>query len=343
MAAGMTPQTMTTPAIPIPTMVTKAMATKTMATKTMVMPRASHPLIPPVESASALLPPPVGSTMRWVNSKTLLNFRFQPWLAALLLGLVAALGTGCAALNQVLPPTPIKPPKVELSGISLVSLPGEKELTAYYCPLVVKSQIGLFGSGGADLLCSQFFGAAPAPNQLGIAFDVRVKVDNPNRVPLPLAALAADITLFPGDQDSHLGTTCVTLCEPGQTDCVPADENACEYQVDVTDEQQVATAAAGLLVSQGVRLASGEPLAYEAPKVLASDANEFIMRLSLAPEELLPLIKRLAESAAGQLKKGKLATFSIPYELAGHVIAHGGSAGKLAVPYGPVQGEFKPE
>jgi hypothetical protein len=262
--------------------------------------------------------------------------------STLLLGGVLGLPlAGCVQLKDALQGAGIEPPDVSLEDLAMVKMPGQPELRAYFCPRVLSGRLGL-GETGAAMVCSGFFGPAPATDELGLSFDLALRLKNPNRVPLPLHAIATAVTLFPGQEQSQLGTTCLKLCSAADPGCRSAEQDACAGATDVTRGGEVANAVGKLLVAEGARLASGEPLDLKAPKVLPDEELAVVVRFSLAPQQLLPLVQQLAQRSAEQLAKGEAVSFDIPYALSGKVFADGGSAGLLSVPFGPVEGDFEP-
>ena len=142
----------------------------------------------------------------------------------------------------------IKPPSVTFTGATLVSTPSRQQLAATYCPDVVSVPLG-----GATSLCQGFFGPRPAPESMVVAFDARLKIQNPNEIPLPLASLLAAVTVFPGAGNETTGATCVQLCPGGPGTCPPQDPGTCQASSrDVRSLSDFANAAAGLIVSNGL-------------------------------------------------------------------------------------------
>src|SRR5262249_44629601 len=102
---------------------------------------------------------------------------------------IGAMTAACIPLQDLSAIGPgIKPPSITFTGATLVSTPSRQQLAAYYCPDLVNVPLG-----GAALLCQGLFGPRPSPEAMAIAFDARLKIQNPNEIPLPLATLLAAI------------------------------------------------------------------------------------------------------------------------------------------------------
>jgi hypothetical protein len=266
--------------------------------------------------------------------------------ASLTLSLCAALTTlaGCDVLRSVVGTAlDIQPPQVALQEVALAETPSQQSLRAYFCPRVLTEQLSLGGTA-ANLLCGQFFGRAPAAEQMKVAFDVRLNVKNPNRIPLPLSSILTAVNVFPGQQQSELGAACVSLCSPQDPACGARDRNACPSDAtDVTQRAEIAQALGKMVIAEGARLASGAALGVKAPEVLADSNLDVVVRLSLDPMRLLPVMQQFARQSVDELKQGKAVSFAIPYQLQGNVFTGAmGSAGTLTAPFGPLAGSFTP-
>jgi len=230
----------------------------------------------------------------------------------------------------------IKPPSITFMGATLVSTPSRQLLAAYYCPDVVSVPLG-----GAALLCQGLFGPRPAPESMVVAFDARLKIQNPNEIPLPLASLLAAVTVFPGAGNETTGATCVQLCPGGPGTCPPQDPSTCQASSrDVRSLSDFANAAAGLIVSNGLAMAAGQPPSFTAPTVAAAGELEVVARFSLTPSQLLRVMRQLADQSVAELKQGRAPSFTIPYRLEGTVWFDGGSFGRVAIPWGPASGTW---
>ena len=257
-------------------------------------------------------------------------------------GVVVSGVTGCAALNNLAPGAggvSVTPPTVTFISATLAQAPGQRDLAGYYCPDVVSIPFG-----GAGPLCQGFFGPRPAPAQMVVAFDLRFSVQNPNRVPLPMANVLTAVTVFPDAGAQKLGAVCVQLCPAGQTACSGQPEpGACEASSrDIRSLSDFGAAAANLLVAGGLAAAAGQPLTFTAPTVAAGATLDVTVRFSFGPEQLLATLRHLAEQSAGELKRGQQMTFSIPYRLEGTAFFDAGSLGRIAVPFGPTSGNRTP-
>jgi len=256
-------------------------------------------------------------------------------IANVVVGLCVVAGSACVPLSNlgVIAPQ-IKPPTVVFTGASLVSTPSRQLLAAYYCPDVVSVPFG-----GATILCNGLFGGRPSADAMAIAFDARLKIQNPNEIPLPLATMLAAVTVFPGAANQQTGATCVQLCPSGPGTCGPPDPSACQASsTDVRSLSDFANAAAGLIVSNGLAAAAGQPPSFTAPTVAASGELEVVARFALSPQQLLRVMRQLAEQSVGELQQGRAPSFAIPYRLEGTVWFDAGSFGRIAIPWGPASG-----
>jgi hypothetical protein len=263
--------------------------------------------------------------------------------AFLLLGLSVGSFAGCAMLDN-LPNPPganaaaaLKPPGITYQGASLVQSPSHKVLAAYYCPEVANLP---YGSSGA--VCRGFFGPRPAPEQLAFAFDLRFRISNPNKVPVPLASVLTAATVFPAATSQALGAVCTQLCPEGQPGCGASDPNACQASSrDIRSLSDFQGAAVNFLISQGLAMAMGQKPTFVAPKVSAASELDVSVRFSFGPIQLLSVLKQLAIQSADQLKVGNMPTFQIPFKLEGTVFFNAGSLGRIPVGYGPVAGTWQ--
>jgi hypothetical protein len=259
----------------------------------------------------------------------------RPVLAALAL---AAFTASCAqlglpGLNQA---APITPPTVTFVGATLARAPSTRLLSAYYCPQLVSAPLG----AGA-FICQQAFGPPPPPAAMTVSFDLRFHISNPNQVPLPVASALVATTLFPAARSEKLGAVCVTLCADG-TSCNGAPPpGACEASSrDVRSLSDFANAATGLVVSNGLAAIAGQPPSFAAPTVAAASEIEVSARFSLSPQQLLRVMRQLADQSVNELKQGRAPSFTIPYRLEGTIWFDAGSFGRIAIPWGPAAGSW---
>ena len=201
--------------------------------------------------------------------------------------------------------------------------------------------------GGATLLCQGLFGARPSPETMAFAFDARLKIQNPNEVPLPMASVLAAVTVYPGAANAQTGATCLQLCPGGPGTCAGHDPaTACQASSrDVRSLSDFTNAAAGLMVSNGLAVAAGQPPSFTAPTIAAASEIEIVARFSLAPAQMLRVMRQLAEQSAGELQQGRAPSLAIPYQLEGTIWFDGGSLGRIAIPWGrlgPVTGPQVP-
>jgi len=251
---------------------------------------------------------------------------------------IAAMTAACIPLQDLSAIGPgIKPPQITFTGATLVSTPSRQQLAAYYCPDLVQVPLG-----GATLLCQRLFGPRPSAESMAIAFDARLRIQNPNEIPLPLATLLGAVTVYPGATNEQTGATCVQLCPGGPGTCPTQDPaTACQASShDIRSLNDFANAAVGLMVSNGLAAAAGEPPSFTAPTVAAASEIEVVARFSLAPAQILRVMRQLAEQSVGELQQGRAPSFAIPYRLEGTIWFDAGSFGRVAIPWGPASGTW---
>ncbi len=244
-------------------------------------------------------------------------------------------GQSCAALGSMMQSAGLQPPEVEFQEAVLVQAPSRKLLAAYACPNALATQTGL-PLQAAALSCRGLFGAPPTAQQTQVAFDLRFKVKNPNRVPLPLAALSTAVSVFPESQSQRLGDVCVAICSPQDVTCNREGQKLCQSQ-----PTSVQDAALNFLVSQGLRLATGQRLESGLPPLSAEQSVDVVARFAFAPEGLLPAFVSLAKQSVAELKQAQAPSFRIPYNLEGQVHADGGALGPLSANFGNIKGEWQ--
>jgi hypothetical protein len=252
--------------------------------------------------------------------------------------LAAAAAAGCIPLQSLgaggVGPG-IKPPSVTFTGAALAGAPTPQQLAAYYCPELVSVPLG-----GATLLCQSLFGPRPPVSAMAVVFDARFRIINPNEIPLPLASLLVGVTLFPGAGNQQTGAACLRLCPGGPGTCAAADDpGACQASSrDIRSLSDFAAATTGLVIAEGLAVAAGQPPSFTAPTVSAAAELEVNARFTLAPAQLLGVLRQLAEQSTGELRAGRAPSFAIPYRLEGTVWFDAGSLGRVAIPWGPASG-----
>lgn len=234
----------------------------------------------------------------------------------------------------------ITPPAITFQGATLAQAPTQRGLEAYYCPEVVPPPLGI--PGGSTVLCRGLFGPRPAPAEMLVAFDLRFKVSNPNRIPIPLADILAAVTVFPAANNRSLGAACVHLCSPAEPACSgQPDPTACQASSrDIRSINDFAGAAANLLITAGITAAAGQPLTFTAPRVDAGAELDVVVRYTFGPQELLGILRQVATQSINELKAGRSITFNIPFRIEGTVWFDAGSLGRVPVGYGPVEGNW---
>lgn len=225
-----------------------------------------------------------------------------------------------------------KLPTVTFESATLVEAPGKAALAAWYCPQVT----------GLGLPCQVAFGAPPPVEQLRVSFDLRFRVHNPNRFPVPVAELLTAVTVFPAASNQRLGAACVQLCAPGSATCSGApNAQACQSRsTDLRSARDLVEAAGKLLLSSGLTaLAGGQPT-FQMPQVNSEAEVSVKARFSFGPQALLGVLRQLAEQSVQQLQMGQQLTFTIPYRLQGAAWLDVGSLGRVEVGFGPATGTW---
>jgi hypothetical protein len=248
------------------------------------------------------------------------------------------LSSSCAQLQALMQAGALSRPTITFQGAQLVRSPSRRQVSAFYCPRVARSQIGF----AADAVCGGLFGAAPPQSEMMLGFDLRFAVANPNQIPLPLSEILTAVSLFPGAAQQNLGAVCVRLCAPGDAACQAGrDPNACRNAPgDVRTMADFPQAIGNLLIAEGLSAVAGAPLRFEAPKVLASSSLDVVARFALAPEALIPILEQLARQSTSELRAGHELSFAVPYRLEGTVFADAGSLGRIAAGFGPSAGQW---
>ena len=249
--------------------------------------------------------------------------------AAIVIGSVLAIATavaGCADPKASLP-------TVSYEGAALSQSPSQRTMAAYYCPRVVPDPLGLCES----------FGAAPASQEMTVAFDLQFKLHNPNAFPIPVAEMLTAVTLFPGDTSQTLGASCVVFCSAGDPSCTgqPGPESCKATSGDIRSIEDFGAAAANLLLASGVALAQGETPGFAMPRVVQDGDANIQARFAFGVDPLLAALQRLAEQSVEQLAAFQVApTFTIPYRIEGTVWLDVGSLGRVAIGLGPAEGSW---
>jgi len=255
--------------------------------------------------------------------------------------LALALVGGCSTLaNLPLPPMPgtLKPPTITFQESILVQAPTQHQLNAYYCPDVLQGRTRV--ALGASMVCRGFFGPRPVPKDLAVAFDLKFRVENPNKVPLPMADVLTAVAVFPQVSNQRLGAVCTRLCGGDQPACSAAPTaGSCQASSrDVRSLSDFPAVATNLLVAGGIAAATGQPLSFTAPQVAAGETLDVVVRFSFGPSQLLATLGDLAAQSLSELETGRELSFRIPFRLEGTIWFDAGSVGRLAVPYGPIDG-----
>ncbi len=226
------------------------------------------------------------------------------------------LPTGPAAAKLKKP----DPPKVTVKNVTLVNSPSNKMLAMYYCPDLANS-----------FVC-RIFGARPAKSQLRFSFSVELDVMNPNNIPLPAVEALVGLKAFPERGANNFGAACIALCEEG-TECGPPPAGSCTESGDqvLKTKSDYAAAAANFLINTAVGNTSPADLKF---RTIPAGANITIKaQFDLNIDAMLGLIRNVAGDSLAQVKKGKVPTFTVPYEVEGTVWVSIESFGKIGASF----------
>ncbi len=236
----------------------------------------------------------------------------------------------------------VKPilPTVTYEEAVLVRSPSKTQMAAYYCPIVVPDPFGVPGS--AAVACEVAFGAPPTQDQMTVGFELRFKVKNENKFPVPVAELLTAATVFPAKTNQNLGAACIAFCGKEQPDCdgKPKPDSCQSKQTDIKSMDDFKQAAVNVLIAKGIEYIEKGKVTFKAPEVVQDEEITIKARFEFGPTALLGVLKEVANQAVDQLKAGKDVEFRIPYRLEGTVWVDLGEFGRAAVGYGPASGEW---
>ena len=121
-----------------------------------------------------------------------------------------------------------------------------------------------------------------------------------------MASVLAAVTVYPGAANAQTGATCLQLCPGGPGTCAGHDSaTACQASSrDVRSLSDFTNAAAGLMVSNGLAIAAGQPPSFTAPTIAAASEIEVVARFSLAPAQMLRVMRQLASGRPASFSRG---------------------------------------
>jgi hypothetical protein len=253
------------------------------------------------------------------------------FLGLLLAGLVVL--PGCAALSNLnlgalgktLAPLA---PTIDAGTPRLVQAPSNRALGVWLC-----------GQVASPVIC-QLIGGPVSQSQLQFAFELPLKVHNPNTFAVPVVEMLAAFTAYPGQGGQSLGAACLTFCPDGQA-CPQNQPGACRQRTgsDIQTMDDFAGATAGFLV--GTLLGTNGVNQLGIKTVPANGALQTAVRLELGMTPMLQLIQKMSGSAVAQVKQGKQPSFAIPWQVKGSAWIDVTNFGRLAAPYGPIAGQWQ--
>jgi hypothetical protein len=209
------------------------------------------------------------------------------------------------------------PPRVTVTGVRLAQAPSNQLLATYYCSQVAPAPVcGLLGP-------------MPTSDQLRFVFDVDLSVRNDNAFPLPVVEMLSAFTAYPsGSGEQHLGAVCLSLCEDGAS-CPQDNPNACRSDShDVRTIDDFARAAGSFLVA----VADGQER-FDNLRVRTVGPNgetHATVRLALAPEVAVSVIRTMSGDAINQIEQGRVPQFTVPYQFEGTVWVNVEHFGRIA-------------
>lgn len=223
------------------------------------------------------------------------------------------------------------PPNVSVANVRVAEMPTSNVLAAYLCERYVPAPM--------NVVVCRAFGPRVSASDLDFAFDLELDVANPNRIPLPVVQAMVGFTAFPGQAEQNLGALCVSFCEV-PTSCPQDAASACQSDdPEIRDLETFAGAAANFLVRAATGQTSVEDLRLQT--VAPGESARLVIRLRLAPLQLLELIRQTGEQILGELRNGRVPSFAIQYRIEGSAWVRIENFGRLAVNFGPSEGEWR--
>lgn len=254
-------------------------------------------------------------------------------IAAVLLA--AALLPGCAGLE--LPGGVLRgpsatrplPPEVRVAEVRLAHAPDERQIAMHLCAQLATER-GLPGA----MMCSAF-GRMPTRAELTFGFEVELEIANPNRIALPLAQALVAFRAWPEHeaQVQSLGAVCVSLCDDPAS-CPSSGPSACRSEEpEIRDLDDFVGAAVGFLVAVALGERSASDLRVRT--VPPNDRVRAVVRLELDPEQMMRLVRRVAEDVVAGVQAGRTPELVVPFELEGSVWVAVEGFGRFAAGFGP--------
>jgi hypothetical protein len=230
-------------------------------------------------------------------------------------------------------------PSVSHKQSGLAKSPSQGMMASYYCPKVVPDVII---PGSAAAACTLAWGSPPSTSQMEVGFKSDYAIKNPNQFPIPVSEMLTAVTVFPNKTSQRLGAACVVFCGENDSACTgqPTADSCKSTDSDIKSIDDFAQATTNLLLAEGIQLAAGEQPQFRLPEVNANSESDLSAMFGFGPDPLLTALQTLAEQSINQLASGQEVTFAIPYRLEGTVWLDVGSMGRVAVGFGPVDGEF---
>jgi len=219
-------------------------------------------------------------------------------------------------------------PRVDVADVALTGAPSNRLLAGYYCAQI------------APRLICNLIGPVPGEDQLKFTFETHLDVHNQNPFPLPLVEALTGFTAFPqATAERNVGAVCLSMCDDPSS-CAQGKPDACKSdKPDIKGLGDFASATAGFLRAVVTGQAGLDNLRVKT--VPASGQNRIAVKLELAPEMVLGLLKTLAGDALAEVRQGRVPQFVIPYKAEGSLFMNIENFGRLAAPFGPHQNEWR--
>lgn len=252
------------------------------------------------------------------------------WVALLFLGGVIA---GCFPFLE----TSVKDypmPTLESTGATLVQHPSSMQLAAYYCPMVLDSNV-------VFVACELGLGPAPLKSELTFFFELEFKAGNNGDIPLPVLEILVNLDLFEGETEQSLGSTCVELCAESDPECggEPSPDACTDEYTDIDSGEDLAFRALELVfigIMTGGDLEDFNAAANGMIRTIPpGDEILFTVRFGLGIDAMLEVLETLADEVLDDYLKDQPIAFEIPYRVSGAAWIDVPYVGRLAFDYGP--------
>jgi hypothetical protein len=221
-------------------------------------------------------------------------------------------------------------PEAALNRVDLVAAPTAEQLGGYACG----ESLGATPCGYAGI-------DVPRKKDLLFRFDVVFDLTNPNQeLPIPLVETLLGFTAFDA---SHLGSLCVSFCDPEDPACAPGQdqEGACDpgSAEDVDGPEDLAPTVEewiGLAeAAAGGTLDNGDWRVLEPASTL-----ETHLTFELGVDPMLEVSEELVDAAFTDLLEGREPSLVVPITVEGALFFDVPELGRHALGFGPFEDEW---